>query len=90
MERLDKEDFIERISTFPPWVKNGDDLMKYAKHLAFRLHQSMVALRVYSTNCSLTDDQQKQFDVLYNDHELAYSEDTSEMAPFSEFTNQKN
>lgn len=81
---FDEESFLSTIHTIPLWVKNGDDLLRFCKHIQYRLLQSKDMLFWYQMNFKLNEDQSNIVGNIYLDYEKAYNNDKSEFIKFSE------
>ena len=88
MENFDKEEFLQSINSFPMWVKDGDDLMRYCKHLKYRLLQSMAKNSLYSERLTLyreiTDEEFMETSEFLDAYNKAYSNDKTVVVPFKE------
>ena len=81
---FDKENFILSISTFPTWIKTGDDLMTYCKHLNYRLMQSKEINRWYEKRINLIDNEVSEINQIHTKYDDAYNNDVSKLKPFKE------
>jgi hypothetical protein len=81
---FDKEKFLKEIHTIPYWVKNGDDLLKFCKHLQYRLLQATAKNSWYEKNLDLNDDDHIEVNRLYRAYEDVYNNDASEFQPFEQ------
>jgi len=84
---FDKEEFLRQIHTIPSWVKNGDDLLKFCKHIQYRLLQTQAIDRWYQRNCKITDEQSAEVNEIYLNYNRAYENDKSKFQPFDEIFN---
>jgi hypothetical protein len=86
---FDKEEFLKAIHTIPHWVKNGDNLLTFCKHLQYRLLQEKALNRWYQDNFKLDDDQSLEMYKILGEFDKAYNNDLSKFQPFSEFLVEK-
>lgn len=89
MTEFDKEQFLQDIHTIPSWVKNGDDLLNFCKHIQYRLFQYQSIARWYGRNTSLTDEKDMELNNLIHQYNEAYQNDISQFQPFSKMFNKK-
>lgn len=81
---FDKEKFLSDIHSIPHWVKNGDDLLTFCKHIQYRLFQYQNTVWWYRTNTHLNDEKITEVNNLMDQYDKAYQNDTSKFLPFSE------
>lgn len=84
MSDFDKEQFLEEIHSFGSWVKSGDDLMKYCRHIKYRMLQSQAVDKWYQDNIKLTEEQHGQISKIVCDYNHAYENHNSKFQPFNE------
>lgn len=84
MNTFDKDEFLQEINSFPYWVENGDDLMKFCKHLQYLLRQNVDMLRWYSKRANLTLEEELEITKLERSYKDAYNNDTSQLMSFKE------
>lgn len=87
MSEFNKEEFLEEIHSFASWVKTGDDLMKYCRHIKYRMLQGQAIERWYQKNFKLTDEQCYELNKLVCEFDHSYGNHTSEFQPFNECFN---
>lgn len=84
-KKFDKEGFLKEIHSFPRWVKNGDDLLKFCTHIHYRLLQEKAINAWYQDNMGkVSDEKFMEVNQIQHDYDEAYSNDKSEFLPFSE------
>lgn len=84
---FDKEKFLTEIHSFPYWVKDELSLMKYCKHLKYRMIQQEEEKNFYKEQCikHLTDDKILEINNSLKQYDDAYNNHKSEFMRFSEF-----
>ena len=87
MSDFNKEEFLEDIHSFGPWVKTPDDLLKFLKHIQYRLFQSQEMVRWYSSKAKLSPEEQMEILKISKQYDDAYGNDTSEFQSFDEIFN---
>ena len=88
--KFDKEEFLIEIHTIPSWVKSGDDLMKFCKHLHYRLIQAKSVNSWYEKNIELTEEGELELLNIICDYDKTYNQDSSQFQPFSEIFTVEN
>jgi hypothetical protein len=87
---FDKEEFLESIHRIPHWVRNGDDLLKFCKHLQYRLFQEKAVNRWYQDNMEkVSEEKYLEVNKIQSDYDKAYNNDLSKFQSFSEFLVEK-
>jgi len=86
-EGFDKEEFLKDIHTIPSWVKNADDLLKFCKHLHYRLLQQQAICAWYQEQIILNDDMHYEVNKIQCKYDRAYNNDKSEFLPAKEIFN---
>jgi len=81
---FDKKKFLKDIHSIPHWVQNGDDLLKFCKHLQYRLLQANAINSWYEKNMDMGDDDHIEVNRLHCAYDDAYNNDVSEFQPFNE------
>lgn len=79
---MDKEEFLAAIHQIPYWVKGGDDLLKFCKHIQYRLFQAQDVLHWYHMNAKISDDQIHEVNEIHRKYDNWKNNDTSEFPPF--------
>ena len=83
--KFEKQEFLRQIHTIPSWVKNGDDLLKFCKHLNYRLLQEKAINSWYHANFGALSLQKfEEVSQIQFDYDDAYNNDVSKFQPFSE------
>lgn len=85
---FDKEQFLKNISTIPSWVTNGDDLLKFCKHIQYRLLQAQAVNLWYREQFALNATQSAEVLEIRKRYDESYDEDKSNFKPFQEIFNQ--
>lgn len=82
--KFNKEEFLKDIHSIPYWVETGEDLLKFCKHLQYRLHQNKVIDLWYRINIKLTNDQKIEIYKIIEDCDEAYNNYTRELQSFKD------
>lgn len=86
-ERFDNEEFLREIHTVPSWVKNGDDLLKFCRHIMYRLLKEKAVNIWYQKNTKLEDDQYLQVLKIQIAYDDVYNNNVSQFQPFEQIFN---
>lgn len=84
------EEFIREISSIPEWVESGNDLLKYCRHIKYRLIQANKALEYFASHSKWTGEQSAEINQIMLSYDHAYNKDNSEFIDFANFINRKN
>lgn len=83
MNEEEKEKFLEQIHSLPYWIESPEDLMKFSRHILYRLYQTTAELKFVRGKCALTDDDRLELSKLSLSYDDAYGE-RQEMVSFEE------
>ncbi len=86
---FDKEKFLDSLYGIPYWVKTGDDLLIFLRHIQYRLLQGQAVELWYRRNFKLTDDQIHEIYKIMGYYDDAYNNSGSgEWEPFKDIFKQ--
>lgn len=81
---LEKEEFLREIHTLPCWVKNGDDLLKFCKHIQYRLLQAKAINQWCQNNLDMQDEDLDEILKIQKAYDDAYNQDVSKFQSFEQ------
>lgn len=70
---FNEERFIERLHSFPCWIKDEDSLLKYIQHIHYRTEQMRAEYQYYRDTFKITEEQSKDLHDISNEFDRVYT-----------------
>jgi len=81
---FNSEEFLDRIATFPSWIVTPDDLMKFCRHIQYRMYQWKATVDFIHANVQMPQSFVEAMEEMQLAYDDAYICDKLSLKTFSE------